>query len=282
MRRPMLVIACALIWACPSAQGQEEAADWQWNLTPYLWVPTIDGHLKYPLPPGGGGGPQVSIGPTDWLDLLNFGALIGSSAMKGRFAVFSDFMFLDMSSKNDGRLVSVEGAITGPGGQVSIPVGADLNVDTRTEVDGLLWTLTAGYAIAQTESAVHHVFAGFRLMSIDVSTSWNLAADVTGPGGETILASEGSVGNKVDLWDGIVGMKGRFSLGEGKWSLPYTLDVGAGDSDLTWSATVSLAHQFNWGDLILGYRHLEYDEGPAGLLQDLSLGGPGVGAGFRF
>src|SRR5690606_36702681 len=103
-----------------------------------------------------------------------------------------------------------------------------------------------------------------------------------GPGGETLLDEQGSVDKSVDLWDDIVGLKGHFNLGDGGWSLPYSLDVGAGDSDLVWNASLSLAYRYGWGDLVFGYRHLEYDEGPGVTLQDLSLSGPGLCASYRF
>ena len=85
----------------------------------------------------------------------------------------------------------------------------------------------------------------------------------------------------VGLWDGIVGVKGRFDLNE-NWYLPYHLDIGAGDSDLTWQALGGVGYRFNWGDVLLAYRHLHYDQGDSGLLQDLEFSGPVLGANFNF
>jgi hypothetical protein len=268
--------------ATTQAQEQDSSDEWQWNLTPYLWLPTIDGHVKYDVPPDGGGGPDVSVGPTDWLELLNFAALFSGSASKGRFGVFTDFVYLDMGGDNDGRVVSVEGVVGGPGGRVEIPVSADLNLATEFALDGLQWMLGGGYAFADSEAGRHYVFAGVRFIGIDVTTNWRLTGAVTGPGGETVLDSQGSIDKSVDLWDGIVGLKGHFLLGEGRWSMPYSVDIGTGDSDLVWNASLSLARRFGWGDLLFGYRHLEYDEGPGGTLQDFSLSGPGFGATFHF
>ena len=110
--------------ACNMAQAQSGNDNWEYRLTPYLWLPTIDGTLKYNLPPGSGGSPNVSVGPTDWLDLLNFGALVGGTARKGRFSVFADFVYLSMTSKNDGRIVSIDDSITVPGSPTPIPISA--------------------------------------------------------------------------------------------------------------------------------------------------------------
>ena len=38
------------------------------------------------------------------------------------------------------------------------------------------------------------------------------------------------------VWDGIVGLKGRYAFGaNGQWFVPYYVDVGAGNSKLTWA-----------------------------------------------
>jgi hypothetical protein len=285
MHRPALLLLLLLASTEGSAQYGSEAGGWEWNLTPYLWLPTIDGRLKYELPAGGGGAPEVSIGPVDWVDLLNFGALVGASASRDRFIVFTDFMYLSMASDNEGQLISAEKPITISGGTIVLPVSADLNIATGSDLDGLLWMMSAGYAFAESDSATHHVFAGVRLLSVDLSTEWNLTGEIIGPNGETILDARGGIAEDVDLWDAIVGLKGHFNLAgdeqEG-WSLPYTVDIGTGDSDLVWSATASLSRQYGWGSLVVGYRHLEYDQERDGLLQDLSLSGPGIGANFRF
>lgn len=272
----------ALCWAASPLHAQEDPGEWKWALTPYLWLPTIDGNVRFDAPSGGGGGPQVDIEPTDWFELLNSAALFSLTATRGRLGLFADFVYLNLGADNEGQVASVESGISGPGGRIEIPVGADLNLATELELDGLQLMLGAGYAFADSATGRHQVFTGLRYLGVDVTTDWRLAAAITGPGGETLLEAQGSSEKSVELWDGIVGFKGYFALGEGGWSIPYSLDIGTGDSDLVWNASLSLAYRFGWGDLVLGYRHLEYDEGPGGTLQDFSLSGPGFGASFYF
>ena len=115
----------------------------------------------------------------------------------------------------------------------------------------------------------------------DYSTQY-LEANHLVPGGVELRAAQGGVGTDTDLWDGIVGVRGRVGFGDGKWSVPYYFDIGTGSSDMTWSAMTGLTRSFGWGDILFVYRHLEYDEDFDGLMQNFSFSGPALGASFRF
>jgi len=93
---------------------------------------------------------------------------------------------------------------------------------------------------------------------------------------------QGSIGNDTNLWDVIVGTRGDIEFAGGKWSVPFHFDIGAGSSELTWSAMSGVKRHFGWGDLLFVYRHLEYDEDTEGLMQNFSFSGPAFGATFRF
>jgi hypothetical protein len=263
-----------------AAVAQTSADEWQFQLTPYLWLPTIDGTLNYEPSPGGDGSPTVEVGPTDWLELLNSAALIGGTARKGNFSIFTDFVYLSMTKNTDGSVLSAEGP--GAGSPIYIPVSADLALSTRTDLDGISWTFAAGYTVKKTETSSVDVFVGARLFSIDVSTSWDLSAAITTPGGQELLAAQGSAGSDVEIWNGIVGVRGNYEFADSKWSVPYYADIGAGSSDLTWNMMAGFSYAFDWGDLILVYRHLEYDQDATSLLQNFSFSGPAFGARFSF
>ena len=272
----ILLVTCGV---ANTAYAQEEPDKWQYSLTPYLWLPTIDGALNFSLPPGGGGNPNVSVGPTDWLDLLNFGLLVSGTAQKGKYSILSDFVYLSMSS-DDSRVVSVDDSIF-PGVPVPLPVSPSFNLNTKTDLDGLVWTLAAGYEIDATDTSSMDMFAGVRYLGVDVSTRWNLSTDITAPGGGTVLPAQGSVGQDTDLWDAIVGVRGNYGLSQ-KWAVPFYIDVGMGSSDLTWQGMVGVTYAFGWGELVLVFRHLEYDEDSSGLMQNFSFSGPALGARFSF
>ena len=282
--RPSSIVATVAVALLSAnvAQASEQGSGWSYRLTPYLWLPTIDGSLKYALPPGSGGSPEISVGPTDWLDLLNAGLLVSGSASKGRFSLYSDLVYLSMTSKNDGRVLSVDDTVTVPGTRIPVPVSADLNLNTRTDLNGLSLTLAAGYEVASTETSSMSAFVGARYFGVDASSSWDLTAEITVPGSGVVLPAQGQIGSNVDLWDALIGVRGNFKAGGGRWAGLYYLDVGAGDSDLTWNAMAGFSATYGWGDLILAYRHLEYDQESNKLLQDFSFSGPGLGARFTF
>jgi len=272
----------ALLTMGVTPASADESDDWTVQLTPYLWLPTIDGSLKYSLPPGSGGSPEISVGPTDWLELLNAGLLLSGSATKGKFGLYGDVVYLSLTSKNDGRVLSVDDTVTVPGTRIPIPVNASLNLNTRSDLDGLQLSVAGGYQFVESEGSAAVVFAGVRYFDVDVSSSWDLTAEITVPGTGVVLPAQGQIGKDVGLVDGIIGVRGFNRVGQGKWTALYYLDVGTGDSDLTWNAMAGLSYEYGWGEMLLAYRHLEYDQSDNKLLQDFSFSGPGFGARFTF
>jgi hypothetical protein len=105
---------------------------------------------------------------------------------------------------------------------------------------------------------------------------------VSGPGGGQSFPASGSISQRSDLWDAIVGVRGKIRLGESKWFVPYYLDVGSGSSTMTWQALLGVTYAFGWGDAILAYRNLSYDQGDNKLLQNFRFSGPALGVSFRF
>jgi len=279
----MALVAGSMLFATAGA-AEKSADDWTFALTPYLWLPTISGDTHHSSAPGpGAGSPSVNVGPTDWLDFLNFAALVSGTAQKGKWSIYGDVVYLDMGSDNGGRVFNIDTDITGPGGGVSIPVEGSVTLDTETNLDGLSLTLGVGYMFRETGASSHSVVVGLRTLDLDITTSWNLTADITLPGGSVVFPAQGSIASDTSILDGIVGLRGEVALGDsGKWSMPYYIDVGTGDSDLTTNIELIAARKYGWGELIFGYRYLYYDEGPNGTLEDFSFSGPLFGARFSF
>ena len=78
-------------------------------------------------------------------------------------------------------------------------------------------------------------------------------------------------------------MKGQVKFGEDKkWFVPYYLDVGTGDSDLTWQAMLGAGYAFDWGDLVAVWRYLDYDMPSGDLIESLDANGAAIGVTFHF
>ncbi len=64
--------------------------------------------------------------------------------------------------------------------------------------------------------------------------------------------------------------------------MPYHLDIGTGDSKITYQPLAGAAFESGWGSVSLTYRYLYYDEGDGGLVRGLTIDGPMIAVGFRF
>ena len=59
--------------------------------------------------------------------------------------------------------------------------------------------------------------------------------------------------------------------------MPFYLDVGTGQTELTWQGVAGIGYSFRWGDVVGVYRYLAWNGKSGKPLQDLNLGGPMVG-----
>jgi hypothetical protein len=273
-------LALPLLLAIPLTAHAESAAPggrWSFSVQPYLWLPSINGSLSHSVPPGGGGGANVEITTNQILEALNFVAMLEAEARKGKWALVTDFIYLDFGSQ-DSQVKSVD--FSGPGGRVTIPATA--SGSASVELDGELWEFAGSYTVVRSEISSLDVLLGFRYFDLEATTKWDLTGTIAGPGPGQSFASAGSVTEGEDLWDGIVGIRGRLGLGSGKWGIPYYLDVGAGSSAITCQGAAGIQYRFSRIDLSLMYRYLYYDMESGDLLQDVSFAGPALGVNFRF
>ena len=161
-------------------------------------------------------------------------------------------------------------------------IGAGLDTGTKSSLKGTLWTLAPGYSLVQAKPGTLDLFGGFRYFGVEASVDWRLRATIAGPLGGQVLARSGTISQSEDIWDGIVGVRGRINLGNSNWFFPYYLDIGAGSSDFTWQGLLGVAYAFKWGEIKLACRHLYYDMEEDKLLEDMRFSGPALGATFRF
>src|SRR5262245_51298598 len=93
----------ALLLAAPFEVAAQGAGDqWKFSLMPYLWLPSMDGTLRYGPPGAGGASPNVSIDADSLLSDLDAALMVTGEARKGRWSIGTDLMYLDLSSANSG------------------------------------------------------------------------------------------------------------------------------------------------------------------------------------
>ncbi|MDH5322929.1 MAG: hypothetical protein OEW81_11010, partial [Gammaproteobacteria bacterium] len=91
------------------------------------------------------------------------------------------------------------------------------------------------------------------------------------------------------LTDGFAGLRYSTSFAE-RWEFMARGDLGAGDSDLAWNASVYFGYAVGKEPqnlILFGYRHLQFElkESSAGGQRaetDLTFSGPALGFAFRF
>lgn len=261
-------VATASAQTAPSAEP-----GWTFSVTPYLWLPSIDGEFRY-RPSGATGATDVDVGSSSLLDSLSAAAMIAAEARNGRVTIFTDFIYLDF--RDDGGSVASAQA-GGSNGTVSAVVGSS----SESRLTGSLWSLGGGYTVAAGEWGHFDATAGFRLLSVDARSDVTVGAALTGQNQSVAGAQAIRLGRSETLFDGVVGGRGRFVLGGG-FHIPYAFDVGAGSSRLTWQASAAVGYQTGWAGVALGYRHLYYDQGGDNLLQGFTFSGPFVALNFTF
>ena len=228
----------------------------QTDLTVYLWLPSLDGDLKYE---GNGGSSSIDAG--DILGALQMGFMGALEFRKEKWSVLLDAIYLDLQDEKSSG--------------VGLPGGGELKTKVDLQLSGWQLGVYGGYQLYSSERARLDLFGGARHLSLDTKAD----LEISGP------LPPGLPGKKLsrsaNIWDAVIGLRGRAELGD-NWFVPYHADIGAGNSELTWQAMAGVGYATNWGELVLVYRQLEWDEGDDKLLQGLSFGGPAVAVKYSF
>jgi hypothetical protein len=267
----LAVAASALLPSIAAAQAQQapwQAGKWQYAGSLYAWFPTIGGSSKYPVDSGGS---SVNVNTDKLIDAID-GFFMGSlEAHNGRWGAFTDLMYLDLNgSKSGSRDFSI--------GNIGLPAttSANLNLDLK----GWIWTTAGEYRVKSDPNFKLDLIAGARLLDLEQTLGYGISGSL---GNIAAASRTGTLKASESIWDGIIGVKGRYTFGaDKKWSVPFYLDIGTGQSDSTTQAAVGLAYAFSWGDIHATYRYLDYNFKSNKIMQDVNLSGPLVGATIRW
>jgi hypothetical protein len=193
------------------------------------------------------------------------------NARKGQWGVGTDVIYLDLSgSKKQTRQFEIDGQ--------PLPVGVTAKADLG--VSGWLWTTAGFYRAVDKKNYSLDLLAGARMLDLSTTLKWKLSGDLGDP---PVIAQQGRSEASGTLWDGIVGLRGRASFGEDdRWFIPYYVDVGTGDSDLTWQGIIGAGYAFDWGDVQAVWRYLDYDMPSNDAIESSNFNGAAIGVTFHF
>lgn len=220
-----------------------EANPWQNEVTIYGWLPSIT--ATTPLPDSG-----ESIDADDIIDNLKMVFMGTYSGRNDTWSAFADVIYMDIGdSKN----------YTFPNNDVA-HVGLDMKA--------LLINAGIGYNVVDTGDGILDVTAGVRYvdLEVDVSTDLFVNRDLSG---------------SKDFTDFFIGVRGYKNINE-NWYIPYEADIGTGDTELSWQVFAGVGYRYDWGDVKLGYRYLDFDMEDDALVEDLTLSGAVLGVSIKF
>jgi hypothetical protein len=249
----------------PSAQASEERLESA--VTLYLWFPGIGGRTQFP---SGAGGPTINVNAKDVLSKLDMAFMGTVESRLGRWGGLADWVYSDLSGDR-GRTREFE--VNG------LPPGAGVAADLALRVETNVLTLAGTYALVETPTYSASLLAGARMLKTDQTLNWSLATTGSVAG----LARSGAIDSGTTNWDAVVGVRGRARLAsEPRWFLPYHVDIGTGASRQTWQAVLGVGYAFDFGEVGLVWRYLDYTFKPSEPLQTLTFNGLALGVAFRY
>jgi hypothetical protein len=269
--------------AAPAATQQPTLMDREYDghlhvlVAPYVWLPTVKGNFQYSIPtlptrPRGVVQSSFSVAPAEYAGKLNSAAMFAFDARQGGFDVFGDYIYTNASAS-----ASAFATISGRFGKIAIPVSLSTNAHLAMSI----WEAAAGFTVARGHDADLSAFMGIRETPLNPTFDYTVIVGKRG-----IFMPSSTIMSSAITQDVIFGLRGKAFFGDGRWFVPYYVDVGTGAgqiSNQTWEAYTGAGYAFNHGQTILAaWRSLNYDSfAPISHVQKLTLSGPLLGYTFN-
>jgi opacity protein-like surface antigen len=251
----LVILFLAIVTATPAIAAAEETAQkdgWQFGANIYLWMPNIGGKTA--------GGDTFELTFDDILKDLDFVYMGGFEARNGRWHLTTDIIYMNLEQDNNRR--------------VTVHDGSGIKVDAKVKLQSWVVTPAVGYTFIGTEKINMEVLAGARYLWLEPE----LDLDITGP----LHERDRNISDSGDVWDGIVGIRGNVKLDK-NWYVPYYVDIGTGDSDLTWQWMAGVGCRVSkMIDVVAAWRYLYWKFDDNKVIDNMYINGPGVGVKFRF
>ena len=129
-----------------TATAEADSDKWSYSADIYLWGAGIGGETAT--------GGDLDISFNDLLDNLDMAFMGGLSASKGKYSLFADAIYLDVSA-SDGLTESVP---------VIGPIYLDVDIDADVELEAWITTLGGTYNVVDTGKATVNLVGGARYL----------------------------------------------------------------------------------------------------------------------
>lgn len=190
-----------------------------------------------------------SIDASDIIDNLKMTFMGNYSGRNDKWSLFGDVIYMNLGDSkshtfNDGV--------------------AYVNMDIKS----LIIHAGVGYNLIHTTEGILDVTAGVRYLDLEVDVS-------------TDVFINRNISKSNDFTDFFIGVRGYKNINE-NWYIPYEADVGTGDTEVSWQLFAGVGYRYDWGDVKLGYRYLEFDMDDDAVVEDLTVNGPVIGVSIKF
>ena len=240
---------------------------WHYSVTPYLFVPQINGTFQFRVRGLGAAHGPVTISPheppSSYVQHINALTMISGEARKDKAVAAFDYIWLNISTQKAGM------TIAGPGGNAT-----SISANAGFRVTANIWTVEAGSTIAHSNTATVDALIGVRSLNVRTALNWNLSAPIP------ILPQSGTIAKSGTANDIVAAVRGKVRLGN-RLFIPYYFDGGYGSGSSTAQAVTGFAYEEPWGNVSLVYRALIYNANPASLNQRLTFNGLAIGASYK-
>ena len=251
-----------------ATQPGAESGTWQFTAAIYGWIPAIDSKVNFP---GDTGSTDLHVSKSDVLNHLKMTFQGSFDAHNGRWGIFNDLVYVDLGGvKSRDRDFSI--------GNIGIPATATANLSF--DIKSLIWTVAGEYRLVSDPAWTVDLLGGARLLKMKPTLDYS----ITGELGPIVLPGRnGSKRVNASFWDGIIGVKGRYAFGDdNKWFVPFYLDVGTGQSQLTWQISGGVGYTYSWGSVFAEWRYLDYNFQSGKALDTMSMSGPMLGVALQW
>ena len=243
--------------AAPAAAPSLAAAptsEWQFAISPYIWIAGLSGELRTPRADIGGGTVTSRFSSDLASNLSGFAFMGAAEARYGRFSAVVDLVTLTVSDDfNTPRNVLVNGG--------------------NARVTSTFTSLYGYYRVAEEANFGVDLGIGMRAYWVDTRTRFN-------PG----LAAGGTISTSNSWVDPLITARANYRFSP-DWGISVAADIGGfgAGSNFTWQALATIDWRpASWVDLRAGWRYMAIDFTRGDRTLDIAFSGPIIGATFRF